>query len=262
MRSSVPLYIQIADELTGRIQKGEFTPGEKMPGEKSLAENFGVSLVTVRGAMRILVDKGLIDRRQGKGTFVIGPRDRAVWGLGWLDDLITSVLPARLEILSTGFSRAPSWVAAKFGLKQCEQTYNVQTLRRDTQNVREPFMTTEIFLSENIGKVLENIDISTATAGSKLVIRVVEEKCGIRISNVHQMITAELATPDISRVLAVTEGAPLLVVTRDYFDNFGNLVQVGRSRYRTDTYEYFLNLSATSTEIEKRRDAIRSKLAE
>ena len=66
----VPLYKQLIGELEGKIAQGIYQPGEQLMPESDMAKSFGVSLITVRKALKELVDKGLIERQQGKGTFV------------------------------------------------------------------------------------------------------------------------------------------------------------------------------------------------
>lgn len=59
-----------AQELRGAIEKGIYAPGTKLPPELQLVQILGVSRTIVRDALRFLAEEGLIDRRQGQGTFV------------------------------------------------------------------------------------------------------------------------------------------------------------------------------------------------
>lgn len=68
-----PLYQQAVEALRERLSA--MFPGDCLPSEKSLAAEFGVSLVTIREAIRILASEGRLDRKQGKGTFVAAPRN-------------------------------------------------------------------------------------------------------------------------------------------------------------------------------------------
>ncbi|MCP2253434.1 regulatory protein, gntR family [Prauserella aidingensis] len=63
----------LAEHLAGLIATGEWTPGRRMPGERSLAEEYGVALDTVRKATRILRERGLVQTLKSKGTFVAHP---------------------------------------------------------------------------------------------------------------------------------------------------------------------------------------------
>lgn len=242
-RSPIPLYFQIANQIETKIGSGEYPAGGFLPPERDLARQFGVSLITVRGAMKSLLDKGLIERLPGKGTLVLHREARAVWELGWLSELITSVLPSRLEIVSMGLSPSPAWVAARFGLQPRAQVHEMQTIRRAVQRADEPFMTTELYHPASIGTHLRRRDFESNAAQTKLVIMTVEEKCGVSIAGARQTMTAERADRKTARLLRIQPGHPLLVVTRDYFDTTGRLVQTGLSKYRTDHYEYVLNVS-------------------
>jgi DNA-binding GntR family transcriptional regulator len=61
-------YLQVADDLERRISDGDIEV--KLPSERDLAEDYGVAYTTVRRAMEILRDRGLIITRHGRGTFV------------------------------------------------------------------------------------------------------------------------------------------------------------------------------------------------
>lgn len=64
------LYQQLADSLRDKIYEGKYAFGDKLPSERSLAQSFGISHLTVRKALDILEQEGLLLRAQGKGTFV------------------------------------------------------------------------------------------------------------------------------------------------------------------------------------------------
>ena len=77
IRDSGPglVYMQAANWIAGRIERGELKPGHKLPAERDLATQIGVGYMTVRRAMRELRDRGLIITVVGRGTFVAEPRD-------------------------------------------------------------------------------------------------------------------------------------------------------------------------------------------
>lgn len=256
--SPVPLYFQIATQLEARINSGEFGIGGYIPSEKQLASEFEVSLITVRAATRILVDKGLIERHPGKGTVVLRKSANTVWELGWLNELITSVLPSSLHLLSMGTVKPPAWVVARLGIGPDSQVHAMRTVRLAPQKPNEPFMTTDLYHPLDIGTKLKKSAFKSREAQSKLVINTVEEKCGVSVASVRQTMTAALADNDASCLLGIDPGHPLLVVSRDYFDATGRLVQVGNSRYRTDHYEYVLNLSRNPSRSPKSKKMVRA----
>ncbi len=72
--SASPLYAQLMERIRGDIRQGLYPVGEKIPPEHELEERYGVSRVTVRRALQELTGAGLLERKQGKGTFVCQPR--------------------------------------------------------------------------------------------------------------------------------------------------------------------------------------------
>ena len=70
----VPLYQQVGDLLKERIYNGFYKQSERIPSEKEIAAEFNVSIITVRKAIGDLAEEGLLERKQGKGTFVAKPK--------------------------------------------------------------------------------------------------------------------------------------------------------------------------------------------
>jgi DNA-binding LacI/PurR family transcriptional regulator len=101
-RSFVPLYVQLHQRLARRIRQGHLAPGGSFPSERELVQTFGVSAITARRVMAELVREGLIERRNGVGTFV-----RAV------------APPKRIALLILEFKEAPQpghrMIASAFG---------------------------------------------------------------------------------------------------------------------------------------------------
>jgi GntR family transcriptional regulator len=64
------LYLQLAEHITARIKAGDLEPGRRLPPERELAAEYGVAYHTVRNAMRVLREAGLIVSIQGRGTYV------------------------------------------------------------------------------------------------------------------------------------------------------------------------------------------------
>ncbi len=72
---SVPDRLSV--DLERLILEGELSPGERLPAERDLAQHLGVSRVSIREALRELENRGLIDRRPGRGTIVLSPGERS-----------------------------------------------------------------------------------------------------------------------------------------------------------------------------------------
>ena len=65
-----PKYLRIHAELRDRISSGQWPPGHPLPAQRDLAGEFGVSIMTLRQALQLLADDGLIATRHGRGTYV------------------------------------------------------------------------------------------------------------------------------------------------------------------------------------------------
>lgn len=67
------LYVQVADLIERRIRVGDVQPGERLPAERDLADEYRVAYYTIRRAMELLRERGLVESVHGRGTFVRTP---------------------------------------------------------------------------------------------------------------------------------------------------------------------------------------------
>jgi DNA-binding GntR family transcriptional regulator len=65
------MYEQVADHIEAKIRAGEIPPGSRLPGEQELRREYGIALSTVRKAMGLLRDRGLVITRPSKGSFIV-----------------------------------------------------------------------------------------------------------------------------------------------------------------------------------------------
>jgi DNA-binding transcriptional regulator YhcF (GntR family) len=77
-----PLYKQLADALRAQIEDGEYPPGSRLPGEDALGRSHRVGRETVRQAVAILRNEGLVTTARGRGTIVRAPHRRTAVGVG------------------------------------------------------------------------------------------------------------------------------------------------------------------------------------
>ena len=68
-KSNIPLYIQLSDEIREQIKSGKIKEGDKLLSEPEMVQKYGVARLTVRDALSILVNEGLLEKHHGKGTF-------------------------------------------------------------------------------------------------------------------------------------------------------------------------------------------------
>jgi len=70
-KTFLPLYSQLARAIEQKIESNVYPPGSRLPTENELAKEYGVSVITVRGALKVLIEKDRVERFSGKGTFVL-----------------------------------------------------------------------------------------------------------------------------------------------------------------------------------------------
>ena len=76
----IPLYLQLKNTLLNRIDNGELLPGERLESERDLAEKYGVNRQTVRSALNVLIEDGVLVKVPYKGTFVAKQIVKPAWG--------------------------------------------------------------------------------------------------------------------------------------------------------------------------------------
>lgn len=241
-RSGVPLYLQLGAWLERQLDSGRYAPGSRLPTDAEFSAEHGVSVITARAAMRTLLEKRRIVRLQGKGTFVrdAGEEIRAEWGLGSIADLVVTGRRSTLVLLHRRLVPAPVWVAEKFSLPRGSKVYEFRTGR---ESRGERFTVADIYQPLHIGRRITDADFSRNTSQPNMLIGMVQEKTGIKASDIHQWMSAGLADAETANDLGIAEGQPVLIAERDYYSAEGHLIQTGRSRYRVDHYRYQMSFS-------------------
>jgi DNA-binding GntR family transcriptional regulator len=109
IKSSVkgPAYVQLASLIKEKISKGEFPPGARIPAEVTMSKTFGVAVMTVRQAIHVLAEKGILRRVHGSGTFVCGPDwTRATFSMDGILDKLEDKENLEIKILKAGITEA------------------------------------------------------------------------------------------------------------------------------------------------------------
>jgi len=130
-KGPIPLYYQMERALRKCVLTGKITFSRQFPTERQLGEEFGVSRITVRQALMILENEGLLSREQGRGTLVI-KRDgaRIPYDLyGYVDDLFFLGAQSRLKLNGKKLIKVDSRVASDMGMEDEEEVYLFEGVR-------------------------------------------------------------------------------------------------------------------------------------
>ncbi len=236
-RSSGPLYRQLTQLLRQTITAHDLPVGHELPTEAQLAQAYGVSLITVRQALRELEADGLIQKRAAKTAIVTGagPRLRPSRNLNSLADIIANTSDARLEVAS--------WRAEYSALAR--QVFGLEAKRpcpclRARLIVRgRPQASVAIFFPPSLGGRLRRGDFDDV-----VVFRSVQRRLGIRYAGARVTVRAELADARVARLLECRRGAAVLVNEMIYLSPEGVPLELTVARHRADLYSLSYDLRA------------------
>ncbi|WP_302139446.1 GntR family transcriptional regulator [Halomonas alkalicola] len=229
--------------LKDAILSGRLPPGRKLPGEIKLAEQHGVSRVTVRRAMEALREAGLVERRPGLGTVVLEqPLDATVMTASvsnLLPNMVKMSQASRVRLLEFSYVKPPEAVRDGLGLDGSER---VQRSIRVRMADDKPFSYLVTHVPEYIALHYNEADLSSMPLFALL------ERSGVKVDHASQTISATLATHEVAEALGVSVGSPLIALTRMVFDEEGRGVEYLDALYRPDRYRIQIDLNRTGDE--------------
>ena len=190
-------YQQIAEAIRHEIEVGAYVAGRLLPSEAELSAGYDASRVTVRRALEVLRDEGLVASRQGLGWFVAAdPVRQSLGHLGTIEDqLAADGIDSERRILDFRFVEAPARVAAVLGHGA------VLRVRRLNLADGEPFALVTVWCPERLGAELSRADVSRSPF---------YELIGEALGGATQTIAAAAASAHDAELLGVPAGAPVL----------------------------------------------------
>ncbi len=203
--SPLPLYHQLAERLHAQIEAGTFSPGHKIPSEHELAERYGVGRPTVRQATDALVQRGLLVRRRGSGTFV-------------------RKSPAQVDLFSlagtlVSFERGGLQLTAR--MLGRPQQYEV-TDREHPLVGRAALRLVRVSRLDGVAVLLEELDfaaehfpgLARSPLQGRSLSELVERQYGMRPQAADQSFRVELLDKERASTLELTRGSAILRVDR------------------------------------------------
>ncbi|MFB5189023.1 GntR family transcriptional regulator [Alicyclobacillus fastidiosus] len=239
MKTSVPLYQHLKNKILKDIQDGKWHIGDKIPSESELAEEMGVSRITVRQAIRDLVSLGYLIRRQGKGTYLVG-REQAFAASklhGFAEELRSHGHAVEIELKGIHVTTCPMIVAEFLGVKPSS---DVIQIRRLAKVEGTPIFRETSYLVPppqlNLDTALELRDVYNHVYGFF-------EQYGVKISFGRQEIYATRAVYEDIQELSIKSDEPILMIRRVTSDETGTPVEFSEVRYASSRYHFEVKLS-------------------
>lgn len=237
------LTYQVTEILRNRILT-ECSPGDRLPPEKDLVVEFDVSVMTVKNAMDNLVKEGLVYRRRGKGTFVAEKKISSETSkLKSATDLFNQYgMKSNVEILDFKVEPVGVFHANLLGCPDTELVYKLVRLRMLDD---EPFSYETNYLKKSIFPDLER----NYTDGS--LYACMENKYGVIPSRSEEVYKAVLLGPVMAKALEQDKDDAALAMKSKVFDQYGRLISIEESVYRSDKFELKVVASANQSESER-----------
>lgn len=227
----LPAYVRLRDTLTVRIANGEWTADFPIPSEAKLAREYGVSVGTVRKGVDGLVSEGLLERRQGSGTFVKAPSfDATLFRFfQWREaDGARQSIPSS-QLILRGRCSAPDEVAAALG------TLDVIRIVRLRSLSDVPVLFEDIFIPAAQFAGFEELD--EASFGP-LLYPLYFEHFGVLVKRATDDLSFGTASEAVARRLRLEPGAPLAIIQRTAFDIEGTPVEWRIARGSAAQFRY------------------------
>lgn len=237
-------YDRIAADLRRKIQAGQLVPGSQMPAETALQADYNVSLLTMRRALDLLQAEGLIEKQQGKGTFVRKPRRRVrrtTERYQWEKD--RALLPEderRTEgateqdtgltfgdlHFSAEFDAIPADadLAEAFGLPEGTKLLR-RVYRTRSNDESAPFNLSRSHLVYDMAAqnpALLSADNEPWPGGTQHQLHTI----GVEVARITDEITARPPSPDEAEALEIDAGVSVIVLRKHLIDTQGRVVEV------------------------------------
>lgn len=231
-------YLQVASSIKEDILSGKFKNGESIGSQQELCDRFGVSRITVRKAISVLIEEKLVTTIHGKGTFV--KQDKVEQQLDELKSL-TDVIkthgfnPQVKIIKKENRKTSQSFTDSDSNDLECLYVERVHIVENDV------IALAQVYIPNIYGSKITTEDLENNT-----IYDLLENKFNVELGEADQSIEACPADDELSRSLNVDAGMPLLKAKRLVFDRGNNLVEKIIFYYRYDAFAFKVKLNSIS----------------
>ena len=228
-----PLYVQLMEELETSIRNGVYKPGDKIMTEAEMAKEYGVSLITVRKAVGSLMEKGLVVRKQGKGTFVTKPKySRNMKKLQSFTEMCEQMgVKPGAQVMENRLIMADKKVADRLGIEPGSNVVYISRLRLADG---EPVQVEKSYFPLKYAFLLEE-DLNNGS-----MFECLKEKAGAKVASSEKMIELCRATAEEAALMDVKKGDYLLFVKSTAYDENGEPMYAGIQLINGDRFSLYV----------------------
>jgi DNA-binding GntR family transcriptional regulator len=233
-----PRYRVIYQELLEGIRQGQYPVGTLLPPELELCRQFNASRHTIREAVRLLTESGMVSRRPGVGTRVetVRATTRYTQEISKLDDLFRYIEHATLQVLSVNLVRIGVKRAQWLESDPNSRWLSITAIKL-LQGQTAPVAYSEVYVHPDYSAV--GSDVGKVKLPLSLLI---ERRFSKRIIQVRQEFSATPITGDTAKRLKVRQGTPGLVITRKYYGEMESLMLTTTTIFPYKKMKYSMSL--------------------
>jgi GntR family transcriptional regulator len=235
--SRSPLYERVESVLAGDIADGSLPPETQLPPEDGLIERFKVSRTTVRKAIQNLVERGLVEVKRGKGTFVTRPKitQELTELTGFVEDMRAVGRTPTARLLDKRIVPADEAVAHQLALAPGTLVVRLRRVRL-ADGVAMSF--DETYLPRELGEKVAADDLE-----AEPVFALLEDKYGTPLVEADYRLEAAAAGPDAAEALQIPPGSPIFLIERTSYTTGNRPVDYERLHYRGDLIRFVTRLA-------------------
>ncbi|TQN30457.1 GntR family transcriptional regulator [Haloactinospora alba] len=227
--SPVPKYSQLRELLLDWITEARLPVDEPIPSERELGDRYGLSRMTVRQTLDLLVSEGKLYRVPGKGTFVARPKIEMSLALAsFTEDMRARGYEPGARDLSRRVGPVSSHTAQVMGIEPGSLVHHIERLRTADN---EPMAIERSNIPVSVVPDLDQYSLSRRS-----LYQILEEEFGLLLDAGEQTIEAGICDPTDAKLLGLSHGSPVLSMQRLSFSN-GKCVELALSTYRADRYQ-------------------------
>ena len=234
-RPASPRYVQISAELRRRIETGLYPLDAAIPTEAELCAEFAASRFTVREALRLLVESGMVGRRRGSGSFVTARSGGFVQSMRSLNELFAYALDTVYALDAQETVALDEAAADAIGADAGSRWLRLRGVRRTREG--QPICFTEVHVDARFAPLLGDV-----AALSGPIYAAVEARGGEPVMEAVQEFRAAALPGALAARLGAPPGAPALVVTRRYLAGDGATMVCSVNWHPADRFRYAMRL--------------------
>jgi DNA-binding GntR family transcriptional regulator len=230
LNRKLPLWYQVSQSLRASILGRRPQDPLRLPTEEQLAEHYGVSVLTMRQALKELEDEGLITRHRRRGTFIEPDARRGA-------AIVAQQSGMTAELLEHGPAPVPAEVAEHF--PDLDEVAAYHRLRSDGAT-GEPTNHARNYVRPELASRIDPDDLLRWP-----MTKVLRDVVGADISRITDTVEARLADPETAKLLQVPLLSPILHYTGLTYDAAGRVLDAAVIHYRGDRFSFTVTLEAT-----------------